>query len=86
MRACLHRSFERYFYNKELVKEVNEKFTASEQEILKAQHNLMQDGFDGDVYGYEAAKLLSYLIEAAKESAYGIRAAFPAAVGRNTIS
>lgn len=54
------------FYNKELVKEVNEKFTASEQEILKAQHNLMQDGFDGDVYGYEAAKLLSYLIEAAK--------------------
>lgn len=26
----------------------------------------MQDGFDGDVYGYEAAKLLSYLIEAAK--------------------
>ena len=56
MRACLHRSFERYFYNKELVKEVNEKFTASEQEILKAQHNLMQDGFDGDVYGYEAAK------------------------------
>lgn len=54
------------FYNEELMREINEKFSASEAEIRKAQESLMKHGFDGKAYGYEAAKLLSYVIGAAK--------------------
>ena len=54
------------FYQKDFLEELAKKLDADEAAIRKAQKNLMQYGFDGEVYGYPADKLLKYVIEGAK--------------------
>lgn len=56
------------FYNQQTLEDITDKLTGGAEAVKKAQESLANDGFDGKAYGYEAWKLLSYLLEQAKNN------------------
>lgn len=53
------------FYQKELIKQINESFSGKISDIVEAQENLSKYGLEGIVYGYPVLNLLEKLLKRA---------------------